>query len=71
MSQMMVAVFLLLWFLYCQHVLHSSQSMLIRVNAALFVALNGMCVLCKLIAYFSYVHPTAHGLHVAQFRFSM
>ena len=29
MSLMMVAVFSLLWFLYCQYVLHSSQSMVI------------------------------------------
>jgi len=32
MSQMMVAVFSFLWFLYCQYVLHSSQSMVIRVT---------------------------------------
>jgi len=35
MSQMMVAVFSLLCFLYCQYVLHSSQSMGIRVTSSL------------------------------------
>jgi len=32
---MMVAVFSLLWFLYCQYVLHSSQTMVIRVTSSL------------------------------------
>jgi len=61
MSQIIVAVFLLC-FLFCQYVLHSSQSMVIRVTsslicsgqvevvscwyAALFVVLNGICVCC-------------------------
>jgi len=36
MSQMMVAVFSLLWFLYCQCVLHSSQSLVIRVTLSIF-----------------------------------
>jgi len=35
MSQMMVVVFSLLRFLYCQYVLHSSQSMVIRVTLSL------------------------------------
>jgi len=36
MSQMIVAVFSLLCFLYCQYVLHSSQSMVIRVIVNFF-----------------------------------
>jgi len=35
MSHMVVAVFSLLWFLYCQFVLHSSQSVVIRVTLSL------------------------------------
>jgi len=35
MSEMMVVVFSLLWFLYCQYMLHSSQSVEIRVTLSL------------------------------------
>jgi len=50
MSQMMVAVFSLLWFLYCQYVLHSSQSMVIRVTLSLMFSGHVEVVSCSYIA---------------------
>jgi len=52
MLQMMVAVFSLLWFLYCQYVLYSSQSMVIRVTSSLSLIFSGKVevVSCSYIA---------------------
>ena len=50
MSQMMVAVFSLLWFLYCQYVLHSSQSMVIRVTLLYIFSGQVEVVSCSYIA---------------------
>jgi len=50
MSQMMVAVFPLLWSLYCQYVLHSSQSMVIRVTLSLIFSGQVEVVSCSYIA---------------------
>ena len=50
MSQMMVAVFSLLWFLYCQYVLHSLQLMVIRVTLSLIFSGQVEVVSCSYIA---------------------
>jgi len=46
MSQMIVAVFSLLWFLYCQFVLHSSQSVIIHVTLSLIFSSEVEVVSC-------------------------
>jgi len=50
MSHMMVAVFSLLLFLYCQYVLHSSQSMLICVTLSLIFSGQVEVASCSYIA---------------------
>jgi len=50
MSQMMVAVLYLLWFLYCHYMLHSSQSMVIRVILSLIFSGQVEVVSCSYIA---------------------
>ena len=46
----LVAVFSSLWFLYCQYVLHSSQSMVIRVTLLLIFSGQVEVVSCSYIA---------------------
>ena len=50
MSQMMVAVFSSLCFLYCQYVLHSSQSMVIHVTSSLMFSGQVDVVSCSYVA---------------------
>jgi len=55
MSQVMVAAFFSLWFLYCQYVLHSSQSMVIRVTLSLIFSGQVEVVSCSYIAVCCFV----------------
>ena len=55
MSQLMVAVFFSLWILYYQYVLHSSQSMAIRVTLSLIFSGQVEVASCSYISVCCFV----------------